>query len=77
MQADLRRCWSHIPHCWKYNVAAHIIISRKLKVLGFRGYIRIISSSNYREVDINIYNVLPKNDYYHFFLHEILVVLGM
>ena len=23
-QADLRLCWSHIPHCWKSHVAAHI-----------------------------------------------------
>ena len=22
-QADLRLCWSHIPHCWKSHVAAH------------------------------------------------------
>ena len=25
MQADLRLCWSHIPHCWKSHVAAHIV----------------------------------------------------
>ena len=24
MQADLGLCWSHIPHCWKSHVAAHI-----------------------------------------------------
>ena len=23
-QADLRLCWSHIPHCWRSYVAAHI-----------------------------------------------------
>ena len=23
-QADLSLCWSHIPHCWKSHVAAHI-----------------------------------------------------
>ena len=23
-QADLRLCWSHIPHCWKSHVTAHI-----------------------------------------------------
>ena len=23
-QSDLRLCWSHIPHCWKYHVADHI-----------------------------------------------------
>ena len=23
-QADLRLCWSHIPHCWKSHVVAHI-----------------------------------------------------
>ena len=22
-QADLRLCWSHIPHCWKYHAATH------------------------------------------------------
>ena len=22
MQADLRLCWSHIPHCWNFHVAA-------------------------------------------------------
>ena len=29
MQADLRLCWSHIPHCWKSHVAAHIYIETK------------------------------------------------
>ena len=24
VQADLRLCWSHIPHCWKSHVAAHL-----------------------------------------------------
>ena len=24
-QADLRLCWSHIPHCWKSHAHAHII----------------------------------------------------
>ena len=28
-QAGLRLCWSHIPHCWKYHAAAHIILCRK------------------------------------------------
>ena len=23
-QADLRLCWSHIPHCWKSHVAAQL-----------------------------------------------------
>ena len=23
-QADLRLCWSHIPHCWKSHAAAHL-----------------------------------------------------
>ena len=26
-QADLRLCWSHIPHCWKSHALAHIVIS--------------------------------------------------
>ena len=25
-QADLRLCWSHIPHCWKSHATAHIYI---------------------------------------------------
>ena len=24
-QADLRLCWSHIPHCWKYHVTAYLM----------------------------------------------------
>ena len=24
MQAGLSLCWSHIPHCWKSHVAAHL-----------------------------------------------------
>ena len=24
-QADMRLCWSHIPHCWKSHVAAHML----------------------------------------------------
>ena len=24
VQADPRLCWSHIPHCWKSHIAAHI-----------------------------------------------------
>ena len=24
-QADLRLCWSHIPHCWKSHAAAHFL----------------------------------------------------
>ena len=27
-QADLRLCWSHIPHCWKSHVAAHSVLQR-------------------------------------------------
>ena len=26
-QADLRLCWSRIPHCWKSHALAHIVIS--------------------------------------------------
>ena len=25
-QADLRLCRLHIPHCWKYRVAAHMVL---------------------------------------------------
>ena len=28
VQADLSLCWSHIPHCWKYQVAAQIYVKR-------------------------------------------------
>ena len=28
-QADLRLCWSHIPHCWKSHVTAHIEVTYK------------------------------------------------
>ena len=24
MQADLRLCWSPMPHCWKSHIAAHL-----------------------------------------------------
>ena len=27
-QADLRLCWSHIPHCWKSHVTAQIYFFR-------------------------------------------------
>ena len=30
-QADLRLCWSHIPHCWKSHATAHIWIGLVLK----------------------------------------------
>ena len=26
MQADLRLYWSHIPHCWKSHVTAHLLL---------------------------------------------------
>ena len=26
MQADLRLCWLHIPHCWKSHALALIIV---------------------------------------------------
>ena len=38
--------------------------SHKFKVLGTRNLFQSIESSNYREVDIRIYNT--KNDYYQF-----------
>ena len=25
-QANLRLCWSHIKHCWKSHVAAHLCL---------------------------------------------------
>ena len=25
-QAGMSLCWSHIPHCWKSHVAAHILV---------------------------------------------------
>ena len=27
MQAGLRLCWSHIPHCWKSHFAAHLCVA--------------------------------------------------
>ena len=27
-QADLRLCWSYIPHCWKFHVAAHFTLTK-------------------------------------------------
>ena len=40
-QADLRLCWSHIPHCWKSHTLAHIsaystFITRISKIYGPR-----------------------------------------
>ena len=29
-QADLWLCWSHIPHCWKSHVVAHIFAKQSL-----------------------------------------------
>ena len=26
VQADLRLCWSHIPHSWKSHVASHMLL---------------------------------------------------
>ena len=26
-QADLRLCWSHIPHCWKSYAGAHVLLN--------------------------------------------------
>ena len=26
-QADLRLCWSHIPHCWKSHVTAQVFLN--------------------------------------------------
>ena len=32
VQADLRLCWSHTPHCWKSHVVAHIIVRFMINV---------------------------------------------
>ena len=32
VQADLWLCWSHIPHCWKSHVAAHMYIGACEKI---------------------------------------------
>ena len=29
VQADLRLCWSHIPHCWKCHVTTQILKARE------------------------------------------------
>ena len=34
-QADLRLCWSHKPHCWKYHFAAHILYKSSLCIHTF------------------------------------------
>ena len=29
-QADLRLCWSHIPHCWKFHALAQLLAQMNL-----------------------------------------------
>ena len=39
-QADLRLCWSQIPHCWKSHVAAQLwFLNSKIFAGGIFGYI--------------------------------------
>ena len=35
-QADLRLCWSHIPHCWKSHVVSHL-----LSTIGFSDVVSV------------------------------------
>ena len=44
MQADLRFCWSHIPHCWKFHATAHISIFYVKIILSrlISGYFKLI-----------------------------------
>ena len=41
--ADLRLCWSHIPHCWKSDVAAHIVYLSE-KTYSILMYLPILSA---------------------------------
>ena len=36
-QADLRLCWSHIPHCWKFHVTAQIMNYQNYGILVLNG----------------------------------------
>ena len=51
MQAGLSLCWSHIPHCWKFHVAAHIcFVTFQLYLWYFGGifvHIQVIIYSNF------------------------------
>ena len=59
--------------CWERADLLAIVCGVLLLVchfpIGILGQVwYLISSSNYREVDINVYN--PQNDYYHFFTYR-------
>ena len=41
-QADLRICWSHIPHCWKSHALAHILYIKRAPVCRIRPWPRLI-----------------------------------
>ena len=46
-QADLRPCWSHIPHCWKSHSTAHFWLEGSGKVRIWR-----VSTSNGVDPDL-------------------------
>ena len=45
-QADLRLCWSHIPHCWKSHALAHIILALSNENLSSRFLKGIFSATD-------------------------------
>ena len=42
VQADLRLCWSHIPHCWKYDVSANLLSKNQNKLVIYSNYDSIL-----------------------------------
>ena len=36
MQADLRLCWSHMPHCWKSHAVAQLLLYDSDKLSCYR-----------------------------------------
>ena len=58
MQADLRLCWSHIPHCCKSHIAAHFM-SKEFQLLVKTKMLKILyfSASKLSDVFILLINV--------------------
>ena len=51
VQAGLSLCWSHIPHCWKSHVKAHMCINiyiglQKLQKYIFLLVVNFLSAAN-------------------------------
>ena len=47
-QADLRFCWSHIPHCWKSQALAHTFTAILLRLFQEERHARLASHGNNR-----------------------------